>query len=111
MEESRLSVLEKRVLRRIFWPPRDEVEGEWRQLHNEEHNGLFSSPNIVRLIKPRSKKRAGHVARMGEMRGAQSVLVGKLEGKRPLKRIRHRWEDNIKMNLQKVQFRAWNGLL
>ena len=80
-EEGRLRVFENRVLRRIFGPKRDEVTGEWRKLHNEELNDLYSSPNIVRVIKSRRMRWAGHVARMGERRG---VLVGKLEGKRPL---------------------------
>ena len=74
-------MFENRVLRRIFGPKRDEVTGEWRKLHNEELNDLYSSPNIVRVIKSRRMRWAGHVARMGERRG---VLVGKLEGKRPL---------------------------
>ena len=76
------------VLRRIFGPRRDEVTGEWRRLHNEELNGLYSSPNIVRVIKSRRMRWAGHVARMGEERGAYRILVGRSEGKRPLGRSR-----------------------
>ena len=72
------------VLRRIFGPRRDEVTGEWRRLHNEELNDLYCSPNIVRVIKWRRMRRAGHVARMGEERVVYSILVGKPEGKRPL---------------------------
>jgi len=64
-KERRLMVYENRVLRRIFWPKRDEVTGEWRQLHNEELNGLYSSSNIVRVIKPRRTRGARNVARMG----------------------------------------------
>ena len=75
------------MLRRIFGPRRDEVTGEWRRLHNEELNDLYSSPNIVRVIKSRRMRWAGHVARMGEERGAYRVLVGKPEGKRPLGRL------------------------
>jgi hypothetical protein len=75
------------------------VTGEWRKLHNEELNDLFCSPNIVRLIKSRRIRWAGHVERMGEMRGAYRVLMGKHEAKRPLWRYGRRWEDNIKMNL------------
>ena len=84
-EERRLRVFQNGVLRRIFGPKRDEVTGEWRKLHNEELKGLYSSPNIVRVIKPRRMSWAGHVARMGEKRGVYRVLVGKPEGKRPLR--------------------------
>jgi len=94
-------VFENRVLRGIFGPKRDEVTGEWRKLHNEELNDLYS-PNIVRVIKTRRMRWAGHVARMGEKRDVYRVLVGKPEGKRPLGRPRRRWDDNIKMDLQEV---------
>ena len=97
------------VFRRIFGPRRDEVTGEWRRLHNEELNDLCSSPNIFRLIKSRRVRWAGHVAHMGERRGVHRVLVGKPEGKRPLRRPRHRWEDNIKMDLQEVGCGVWTG--
>jgi hypothetical protein len=100
-EEHRLRVFERRVLRRIFGPKRDEVTGNWRRLHNEELNGLYSSLNIVRVMKSR-RRWAGHVARIGEGRGVYRVLVGKPEGKRPLGRPRLRWEDNIRMDLQEV---------
>jgi len=100
--ERRLRVFENRVLRRISGPKRDEVTGEWRKLHNEELNDLYCSPNIVRVIKSRRMRWAGHVARMGERRGVYRVLVGKPEGRRSLGRTRHRWEDNIKMDLQVV---------
>jgi len=79
--ERRLRVLEKRVLRRIFEPKRDEQTGEWRKLHKEELNYLYSSPNIVRVIKTRRMRWAGYLARMGESRGEYRVLVGKTEGK------------------------------
>jgi len=101
-EERKPRVFKNMVLRRIFGPRRDEVTGEWRRLHNEELNDLYSSPNIVRVIKWRRMRWAGHVARMGEERGVYSVLVGKPEGKRPLRRPRRRWVDNIKMDLQEV---------
>jgi len=91
-------VFENRVLRRIFGPERDEVTGEWRKLNNEELNNLRSSPNIVRVIKSRRVRCAGHVARMGERRCVYRILVGKPDGKRPLGRPRCRWED-IKMDL------------
>ena len=74
--------------------------GEWRKLHNEGLEDLYSSLNIVRVIKSRRMRWTGHVACMGESRGVYRVLVGKLEGKRPLGRPRRRWEDNIKMNVQ-----------
>ena len=90
------------MLRRIFGPKRDGVTGEWRKLHNEELNDLCSSPNIVRVIKSRRLRWAGHVARMEEGKGVHKVLVGKLEGKRPLGRPRRRWEDNTKKDLQEV---------
>jgi hypothetical protein len=83
-EERRLRVFENRVLRRIFGPKRDVVTGEWRKLHNEELHDLYRSPTIVREIKLRSMRWAGHVARMGEERGVYRVLVGNPEGKRLL---------------------------
>jgi hypothetical protein len=98
-------VFENRVLRRIFGPKRDGVTGEWRRLHNEELNDLYSSPNIIQVIKSRRIRWAGHVACMGEGRGAYRILVGRSEGRRPLGRPRHRWEDNIKIDLQKVGWR------
>jgi len=98
-EEMKLRVFENVVLRRIFGPRRDEVTGEWRILHNEELNDLYSSPNNVWLIKSRRMRWAGHVARMGEERVAYKILVGKPEGKRPLGRPRPRWVDNIRMDL------------
>ena len=93
---------ENMVLRRIFGPRRDEVTGEWRRLHNEELNDLYSSPNIMRVIKSGRMRWAGHVARMGEERVAYRVLVGKPEGKRPLGRRRRRWVYNIRMDLQEL---------
>ena len=83
-EERKLRVFENMVLRRIFGPRRAEVMGEWRRLHNEELSDLYSSPNIVRVIKSRRMRWAGHVARMGEERVAYRALVGKPEGKRPV---------------------------
>jgi len=105
-EKLRLRVFESRVLRRIFGSKRDEVTGEWRKLYKEEVNDLYLSPNIVRVIKSRRMRWAGHVARMGERRVVYRVLVRKPEGKRPLGRPRLKWEDNIKMDLQEVG--CWN---
>ena len=98
--------------RRIFGPRSDEVRGEWRRLHNEELNDLYSSPNIVRVIKSRRMRWDGYVAHMGEERGAYRVLVGKPEGKRPLGRPRRRWVANIRMDLQAVGcgYVDWIGL-
>jgi hypothetical protein len=86
-------------LRRIFGPKKDGVTGGWRKLHNEELHNLYSSPSIIRNIKSRRMRWAGHVARMGEKRNVYRLLVGKPEGKRPLGRPRRRWMDNIKMDL------------
>jgi hypothetical protein len=97
-----LRVFENRVLRRIFGPKRDEVTGEWRKLHNEEFHNWYSSPDIIRQVKSRRMRWAGHVARRGEERKAYTVLVGKPEGKRPLGRPRHRWEDGIRMDLGEI---------
>jgi hypothetical protein len=98
----RLRMFENRVLRRIFGPKRDEVPEEWRKQHNEELNDLYSSPIIVRVIKSRRMRWVGHLARMGERRGAYKVLVGKLEGKRRHGRSKRRWASNNTMDLQKV---------
>jgi hypothetical protein len=94
-EEHRLRVFENRVLRRIFGPKRDEVTAGWRKLHNEELHGLHSSPSIIRVMKARRLRWAGHVVRMGEVMDAYKILVGSPEGRRPLGRPRHRWEDMI----------------
>jgi hypothetical protein len=97
-EEHRLRVFENRVLRKIFGPKREE-DGSWRKLHNDEFHSLYSSPNIVRVIKSRRMRWAGYVARRDEGRDVYRVLVGRPEGKRPLGRPTRRWEDNIKMDL------------
>jgi len=108
-EERRLRVFENRVLRRIFGAKREEVTKEWRKLHNEEFNYMYSSPIIVRVLKSRRMRWAGHVARVGERRGVYRVLVGKPEVKKPLDRARHRWEVNIKVDIQEVGCGAWTG--
>jgi hypothetical protein len=100
-------VFENRVLRRIFGPKREDVTGDWRKLHNEELHNLYSSPNIIRLIKSRRMRWTWHVARMGEPRNAYRILVGKPEIKRPLGRPRRRWVDNIKMYLREI---GWDGV-
>ncbi|KAJ4446922.1 hypothetical protein ANN_13623 [Periplaneta americana] len=110
-EEHRLRVFENKVLRKIFRAKRDGITGEWRKLHNTELHALYSSPDIIRNIKSRRLRWAGHVARMGESRNAYRVLVGRPEGKRPLGRPRRRWED-IKMDLREVGYddRDWINL-
>ncbi|KAJ4431211.1 hypothetical protein ANN_19808 [Periplaneta americana] len=111
-EEQRLKVFEIKVLRKIFGAKRDEVTGEWRKLHNTELHALYSSPDIIRNIKSRRLRWAGHVARIGEYRNAYRVLVGRPEGKIPLGRPRSRWENNIKMDLREVGYdgRDWINL-
>jgi len=95
-------MMHNRVLRRIFVPKMEEITGEWRKVHNEELTDLYSSPSIIRVIKLRRMRWVGHVACKGERRGAYRVFVGKPEGKRPLGRPRHRWENNIEMDLQEM---------
>jgi hypothetical protein len=106
-EEHRLRVFEKRVLWRILGPKRDEVTGEWRKVHNEELYDLYSSPSIIRIIKPGKMRWAGHVARMGEKTNTYRLLVGKLKEKRRLRRPKRRWVDNIRMDLGEV---GWNDV-
>jgi hypothetical protein len=88
------------MTRRIFGSKMEEVTGEWRKLHRGELHNLYSSPDIIRQIKSRRMRWAGHVARMGEERKMYRFLVGKPEGKNPLGRPRCRWEDWIKMGLR-----------
>jgi hypothetical protein len=90
------------VLKKVFGHKRDEVTGEWRKPHSEELNDLYSSTIIMRVIKSRKMRWAGHVARMGKGRHVYKVLVGKPDGKIPLGRQRRRWEHNIKIYLQEV---------
>jgi hypothetical protein len=106
-EKHRLRVFENRVLRRIFEPKRDELTGEWRKFHNEELHILYSSPNIIRQIKSRRMRWVGHVACIGEERKVYKVSMGKPEGKRPLGKARHRWEDRIRMDLREI---GWGSI-
>jgi hypothetical protein len=108
-EEHRLRDFENRVLRRIFGPKREE-DVSWRKLHNDELHDLYSLPNIVRVIKSRRMRWAGHIARMGEGRGVYRVLVGRPEGKRPLGRPRCKWEDNIKLDFRKREIDGANWI-
>jgi hypothetical protein len=98
-EECRLRVFENRVLRRIFGPKRDEVTEECRRLYNEELYALYALPNSIWVVKSRILRWARHVARMGKKKGAYRVLVGNLEGRRPLAKPSRRWEGDIKMDL------------
>jgi hypothetical protein len=100
-EEHRLRVFENSVLRKISGPKREKA-GSWIKLDNDEHHSLYSSLNIVRVIKSRRMRWVGHVAHMGEGRGFYMVLVGRPKGKRPLGRPRCRWEDNIKMYFREI---------
>jgi hypothetical protein len=88
------------------------VTGGWRKLHNEELHNLYSLPSIIRIIKSRRMRWAGHVERMGEKRNVYRLLLGKPEGKRPLGRPRRRWMDNIKMDLLEIGLNVveWTGL-
>jgi hypothetical protein len=95
-------MFENKVLRRTFGPKKDEVTGGWRKLHN-----LYSWPSLIIMIKSRKMLWAGHVARMGAKRNAYRILLGKPEGKKPLRRPRRRWVDNIKMDLREV---GWSGM-
>jgi hypothetical protein len=108
-EEHRLKVSENRVLRKVFGPKREE-EGSWRQLHDDELHGLFFSPDIVRGIRSRRMRRAGHVAHMEDGRHVYTVLGGRPEGKRPLGRPRHSWEDNINMGLREIRIDGANWI-
>jgi len=101
-EDRKLRVFENRVLRKIFGPRRGEVTGEWRRLHKEELNDLYSSPNFVREIKSRRMRWAGHVARIGQERGVYRFLVGKPKVRRLLGRPRRRWVNYIRTALQQV---------
>jgi hypothetical protein len=108
-EEHRPRVFENRVLRRIFGSKRNE-DGSWRKMKNDEFHNLYSLPNIVRVTKSRWMRWAGHVARMGEGRGIYRVLIGRLEGKRPLARLMPRWEDNIKLELTEIGIDGTNWI-
>jgi hypothetical protein len=104
-------VFENMMLRRTFGPKRDEVTGEWIKLHNDELRDLYSSPSIIRIIKSRRIRWAGHVTRMREKRNAYKILVGKPEEKRLLGRPRHRWVDNIGWILERWDGVMWTGLV
>jgi hypothetical protein len=104
-------MFENRVLRKIYGPKRDEVTGEWRKLHNEELRDLYSSPSIIRIIKSRMMRWAGHVARIGRKRNAYRLLVGKPEGKIPLRRPKRRWVDNRGWILERWNGLMWTGLV
>jgi hypothetical protein len=98
---------ENRVLRRIFGPEREEVAGGWRSVHNGELHNLYCSLNIIRVVKSRRMRLAGHETRMGGMRNACNILVGKPDGKRRLGKPRGRWEDNITIGRREI---VWEGV-
>jgi len=106
-KECRLKVFENRILRRIFGPKRDE-NGEWRRLNNEEFHSLYRSPNVVRVIKSRRLRWAGHIARMEDGSSSFKILTGKPTGKRPLGRPRSRWKHNIRLDLEVININAGN---
>jgi hypothetical protein len=108
-EEHRMKLFEKRVLRRIFGRKRDEVRGGWRQLRNEELHNLYSSSNVIRMIKSKHVIWTGHVARMRETINAYRVNMGNPDGRRQLGRPRHRWEDNIKRYVGEIGGTMWTG--
>jgi hypothetical protein len=109
-EGHRLSVFKNRLCRRIFGPKRDKVTGGRRKLHNEEIHSLYSAPNIIRIMKSRRMIWAGHVVCIGRVRNVYDILVGKPEGKIPLGRPRHRW-DNIKMDLKEIGLKDVDWIL
>jgi hypothetical protein len=109
-EGRRLRVFQNRVLKRIFGPKRDEVTGEWRKLHNEELNDLNFSPNIIRVIKSKRMRWAGHVALWGIGEACTGFWRGNVRGKRPFVRPRRRWADNIKIDLQEVGYGGMNWI-
>jgi hypothetical protein len=104
-------MFENRVPRRISGPKRDEVMGRWRKLQHEKFHSFYSSPNITRVIKSRRVRWAGYTACMGKIRNAYTIFMGKLEGKRPLRRPGRKWEDNIKMDLRETGFGVWIGFI
>ena len=93
-------MFENKALSKIFGAKRDEITGEWRKLHNAKLHALYSSSYIIRNLKSRRLRWTGHVARMEQSGNTYRILVGKPEGKKPLGRLRHRWKDNIKMDLR-----------
>jgi len=103
-------MFENKVLKEIFGPKREEVSGDWRRLHNEELHDLYASLYIIRVMKSRRMRWVGRAVRMGEMRNAYKILVGKSEGERPFGRSRRRLEDNIRMDLTGIGWEVLNWI-
>jgi len=110
-DKQRLRVFEDRGLRKIYGPKGDEVTEEWRRLRDEKLYALYSSPNSIRVMKSRRMRWEGHVPRMEDRIGAHRVLVGRLERKRPLGSPRYRLENNIKMDLQEVEYDGMDSIV
>jgi hypothetical protein len=106
-EEHRLRAFENRLLRRMFRPKSDEMMGPWRKLHNEDLHDLYSSPNIVRNDEVKENEVGMACSRHGHKRNTYTTFVGESEGKRPLRRLRHKLEDNIKIDHRETE---WDGM-
>jgi hypothetical protein len=101
-----VGVFGNRLLRREFGPKWEEMAGSWRKPHNEELHNLYTSLSIIRVIKPRRMRWTKHIAGIGEMRNSYKIFGGKIEGRRPLGRLRRRWEDYIRTDLRGIRWQV-----